>query len=219
MYADDTIIYFPDKDIDIIENVLNLEMEIVSNYCRVNELLLNLKKGKTEVMLFGTVKRLKQNGRQLNISYNGSPISFVTEYVYLGNDNGLDNTLSLSSNFTRAYKRTSNRLRLLNNVRSYLNVNAATKIFNMMIIPILTYAGPIKLMYTKTQMERLASLVRRATITQNETLNNIHNVIQRQNCMLVKKCLERRLNSLTFNDYFKILNHTKNTRNKKDFLR
>ena len=218
MYADDTIIYFPDKDIDIIENVLNLEMEIVSNYCRVNELLLNLKKGKTEVMLFGTAKRLKQYGRQLNISYNGSPISFVTEYVYLGNV--IDNTLSLSSNFTRAYKRASNRLRLLNNVRSYLNVNAATKIFNMMIIPILTYAGPIKLTYTKTQMERLASLVRRAnTITQNETLNNIYNVIQRQNCMLVKKCLERRLNSLTFNDYFKILNHTKNTRNKNFLLR
>ena len=153
MYADDTIIYFPDKDIDIIENVLNLEMEFVTNYCRVNELLLNLKKGKTEVMLFGTAKRLKQYGRQFNISYNGSPISFVTEYVYLGNV--IDNTLSLSSNFTRAYKRASNRLRLLNNVKSYLNVNAATKIFNMMIIPILTYAGPIKLTYTKPRWNDL----------------------------------------------------------------
>ena len=37
--------------------------------------------------------------------------------------------------------------------------------------------------------------------------------------MLVKKCLERRLTSVTFNDYFKILNHTKNTRNKFFLLR
>ena len=46
-YAYDTVIYYANKDIDVIEKVLNLEMESVETYCRENELGLNLKKGKT----------------------------------------------------------------------------------------------------------------------------------------------------------------------------
>ena len=65
-----------------------------------NELVLNLKKGKTEAMLFGTAKRVKLHGRELTISYNGTSISFVSEYVYLGNV--IDSTLTLQSNFNRA---------------------------------------------------------------------------------------------------------------------
>jgi len=55
-----------------------------------------------EVMLIGTAKRLKKHGRQLQISYNGSIISFVKEYVYLGNV--IDNTLTFSSNFNNVFK-------------------------------------------------------------------------------------------------------------------
>ena len=87
-------------------------------------------------MLFGTAKRIKQHGRELKISYNGTSISFVSEYVYLGN---VIDTLTLQSKFNRAYKRASNRLRLLKSVREYLDINAATKILNMMILPILSY--------------------------------------------------------------------------------
>ena len=54
MYTDDTVIYVAEKDVSIIESKLNREMEIISNYFRSNELIINLKKGKTEVMLFGT---------------------------------------------------------------------------------------------------------------------------------------------------------------------
>ena len=53
-------------------------------------------------MLFGTHKRLKLHGRDLNIIFNGISISFVKEYVYLGNT--LDYTLPLNSNFEQAYK-------------------------------------------------------------------------------------------------------------------
>ncbi len=60
-YADDTVIYYANNDVDVIENVLNSEMKIIGSYCSENELLLNLKKGKTESMLFGTAKRLRQN--------------------------------------------------------------------------------------------------------------------------------------------------------------
>jgi hypothetical protein len=140
----------------------------------------------------------------LKIYYNGTIISFVKEYAYLGNV--LDSTLTLNTNFDRAYKRTSSRMRLLQNVRNYLNTDAATKIYTMMILPCnrnLHNAGPVKIIHTKTQTDRLASLHRRSkTIIGNNHLNSITNEIQRQNCLLVKKCLEKQTNSSTFDNYF-----------------
>ena len=53
-YADDTIIYFHDKDISVIEKVLNTEFNYLSDWLTENELILNLKKDKTEIMIFGT---------------------------------------------------------------------------------------------------------------------------------------------------------------------
>ena len=47
-YADGTIIYFHDKDIRIIEKVLNTEFNYLSDWRMENELILNLKKGKTD---------------------------------------------------------------------------------------------------------------------------------------------------------------------------
>ena len=62
-YADDTVIFFADKEVQSIEDALNHDMTLIRDYCYRNELVLNLKKGKTEVMLFGT-----SQGRDLNIT-------------------------------------------------------------------------------------------------------------------------------------------------------
>ena len=139
-----------------IENTLKVDMTGVGRYCEQNELLLNLKKGKTEVMLFGTSQRLKRNGRELNIVYNNTRINFVTEYVYLGNL--LDNHLSLTANFNRAVKKACGRLRILSNVRKSLTIEAATFIYKMMILPIITYISTIKTCFTKTQRQKLSRL-------------------------------------------------------------
>ena len=49
MYADDTVIYYAHSDINVIEKVLNKEMSYLSRYFYQNELILNLKKVKTEL--------------------------------------------------------------------------------------------------------------------------------------------------------------------------
>ena len=111
-------------------------------------------------MLFGTQNPLKLQGRDLNISYNRTNITFVKEYVYLGNK--LDSNLLLNCNFEQVYKRANNWLGLPYSVQKHLNTDAATKIFKMMILLILMYSGPIKSTYTKIQTERLTSLNNRA---------------------------------------------------------
>ena len=51
-YADDTVIYFANKDITMIESYLNKDFEQIARFLDDNELIMNLKKGKTETILF-----------------------------------------------------------------------------------------------------------------------------------------------------------------------
>ena len=53
-YADDTVLYVAGREIDSIEDKLSKDMDNLSEWLRCNELILNLKKGKTESILFGT---------------------------------------------------------------------------------------------------------------------------------------------------------------------
>ena len=111
IYADDTVIYVADKDVIKIEQFLNEDLRNISDYYRKNKLIINLNKGKTEVMLFGSAQRLKTHGKLLQVVYQGHTINFVTEYKYLGT--GIDSHLILNDNFGKAYKKTSSCLRLL----------------------------------------------------------------------------------------------------------
>ena len=52
------MLYTPGKDIYIIEQNLSQDLERLAEWFTENEMILNLKKGKTECMLIGTAKRL-----------------------------------------------------------------------------------------------------------------------------------------------------------------
>ena len=68
-YADDTVIYCSGKDIESIEANLTYDMDLIAKYLEDNELIINLEKGKTEVVLFGTAKRLSMQSRDLDVRY------------------------------------------------------------------------------------------------------------------------------------------------------
>ena len=78
-YADDTVILTSSNDIDAIQDSLSQDLDNLSHWFRDNELIFNLKKGKSEVMLFGTSKRLNLlQGCQIKLSVNGAPINTTT---------------------------------------------------------------------------------------------------------------------------------------------
>ena len=66
-YADDTVVYLSDKDV-IIENELIEDLSRISTYFNENELIINLKKGETEAMLFGTTTRLNGATKQFTVT-------------------------------------------------------------------------------------------------------------------------------------------------------
>ena len=53
-YADDSVIYVADKDVGVINSKLTKDMDAIAKWLDQNALIINLKKGKTESLLFGT---------------------------------------------------------------------------------------------------------------------------------------------------------------------
>ena len=78
------MLYTPGKDVVMIEEKLSTDMQAIATWCMENELILNLKKGKTESMLFGTSKRLSSITKTLEIKYVQNYINVTTSYNILG---------------------------------------------------------------------------------------------------------------------------------------
>ena len=212
-YADDTVVYVAHDNSTTIEKILNDEVENLYTYFYENELVLNLKKGKTETMLFGTAKRLsKQAQDTIKVEIQGQSVNHTTSYTYLGNQ--LDSTLTLNKNFEKAYKKTTGRLNLLTKMRSFLSVEAAHKIYEMVIAPIMLYSTLISLQLTTTQQNKLRSIDNRAkrVVGGEVKINRIENRMKKKACLVVKQCLDG-YTCDNFNGYFKLNEHSMRTRN------
>ena len=104
-------------------------------------------------------------------------INFVTEYVYLGNV--IDNHMSLNENFNQSYKRASGCLRLLQSFCINLTAASAIDIYNMMILPILTYSSTIKTIITDSQLAKFTSFERHTCkVIGTESIPNTRELVQ-----------------------------------------
>ena len=64
MYADDTVLYVASEKLSDIEAILTEDVDKINylaDWLEVNQLVIHLKKNKTESMVFGTAKRLSIN--------------------------------------------------------------------------------------------------------------------------------------------------------------
>ena len=182
-------------------------------------MIINLNKGKTDVMLFGSAQWLKTHSKLLQVVYHGHTINFVTEYKYL--ETVIDCHLILNDNFDKACKKASSHIRLLHWLWSYPTIEAPRTVYAMMIIPSLTYSMTHRIPYTYTQYNKLESLSRRVSsiIKCNDNLPWINGLVNCGICLLVKNCLLKELNSKTFDNYFILQKHDKNTCNRNYSIR
>ncbi|PFX16157.1 Transposon TX1 uncharacterized 149 kDa protein [Stylophora pistillata] len=139
-----TVIFTSLKDLDIVQHNLSEDIDSLASWFRDSKLIIDLKKGKTEVMLFGTAKRLSGfDGKELNLSVNGSLVDTTTNYKYLGVY--LDPTLNLDKHFHKTYKKSAGRVNLLRRIHSNTDTLSSERIYKAMIMPIFNYCGQITL--------------------------------------------------------------------------
>ena len=216
LYADDTVLYFHNKSLGEIEKAIMSDLGILSKWLRDNELLLNTKKGKTEVMLFGTNARLNKEKNPITIAYDGINVNTTTSYKYLGVQ--LDQSLTLDKHFKSVCKKVSTRLWLLRKMRPLLTKAAAARTYQAFIIPIITYCSLINYNFGRSRSETMTTLEQRArAIVGTNSLQSIEAESKRKICATVKKCLNG--DFPFFMDYFNFITHNYSTRNNKKLLR
>ena len=219
MFADDTVVYASGKSSEEINTILNNEIGNIRRYFVENELIVNLKRGKTEAMLFSTPRKLK-NENSLELFYGETPINTTKNYKYLGIT--IDPELRLQNHFEKTIKKSAARLKLLSLIRSNLTSFVAFQIFRTMVQPILLYGSSTN---NRSSTECINKIDRRASKIVNKrevvrhTINPTTNIIKRQACCLVKKCLLGETNNNTLCNYFEINNHEQNTRNRNALIR
>ena len=200
-------------------------IQLKTNYRNLKNLL-NLKKGKTESILFGIAQRIaKQRNGPLKVTISQptpTVINNTTEYKYLGVL--VDTSLNLNSHFDKCFKRASGRLQLLAKLSSFMDNATASTIYRTMILPTFTYCGILQLKLTNTQISRLSSFHSRSLKivygdeTADKGLITVINANKMSACKLVQKCLDRDICE-HFQNYFTPIQHEKETRSNKCTLR
>ena len=197
-YADNTVIFISNSDKNIIESHLNQDVNSLVTWLRMNELIINTKKGKTEAMLFGTAKKLnKFKESQLKIKVGETSINCTTQYKYLGVT--LDPSLTLDTHLDNICKKAAGRVNLLRRIRSSIDTSTAAVIYNAMIIPLFTYCGSVGLGWSDSKLKRLRSVEKRrikiikSRYPPNAVLRvpNIENQIKKRVCKFVFDCLQK----------------------------
>ena len=221
-YADDTVLYVSAKSATEISNKLTDDLTTLSKWFDDNELIMNLKKGKTEALLFGTPQKVSKQFQDFDVYVNTTKISITKDYKYLGVP--LDSSLNMNTFFDKCYKKASSRLNLLAKLRNELDTNAAKSIYQSMIMPTFTYCGLQLLCLTNTQAKKMESFHKRAerivnTNDENRTvLQSISNANKKRACAFVKLCLDDEVMD-SFKQYFVLCKHNKNTRNNAKMIR
>ena len=202
----------------MIEKQLSEDMEAIDKWCRDNELILNLKKGKTETIMFGTKQMLFKHKDELKVSYQNKPVSTCVTYKYLGITIG--SSLNFNSNVNISFKKASGRLRLLTKLRPMLTLPAARTIYQAMVVPILAYASlsTLKLNITnERKLDKLHSRATRVIACNRNPLQSICGIKKTKACLFVCRCLDDDV-SEKFRNYFSVLNGA-TTRNQNCLLR
>ena len=220
LYADDTVMFTSDKDSKRIEETLNTEFNKVATWFTNNNLVLNLKKTKTEFVLFGTHQKLAKS-EKISILLKEETISESEMYEYLGVT--MDKNLTMKVHLEKTYKKVLSRTKLLARIRHNISPWVAETIYKVMILPQMLYCSNIMLGMSNThkiQFERIRIRVLGLINGQSQrvilpTVNHARN----KRCLIeVFKC-KNGLGPRLFEDYFTKIKHQKETRgNNKNLL-
>ena len=157
LYADDTVIFYADKNVSNIQKVLNEELRSLDIWMRCNKLKVNC--SKTVSMLMGTKRMLTRNNT-LNVSLNGEKLLQVKNFKYLGMY--VDDELKWNLHIQQLCEKVGRMINYLARIKHFLNTSALKMIYNTVILPHFDYADVVWQSATKTQLEFLQKLQNRA---------------------------------------------------------
>jgi len=165
LFADDTNILFSHQDHKILENIINNEMNVISNWFKMNKLSLNVKK--TNFMIFKN-KHSPKKVIEINIFIDNNKIEKVTTTKFLGVL--IDDNLSWKSHTSHICKIISKYNGIIRKVRPFLPQSSLSTLYNTFVLPYISYCNVIWADKNNSQLESVFLLQKRVIRTCTNSL-------------------------------------------------
>ena len=134
MYADDTVLYLDGSTVHNLIFYINQDLQCLSEWLEDNNLVLIV--SKTKFVLF-TSQRHKERHCILILNLLGKPISCESTFKYLRDV--FDNFMTWKAHADYVCKKEALRVSILGRVTSFVKKEAATLVYNALILPLFAY--------------------------------------------------------------------------------
>ena len=207
LYADDSVFYVAGKTCDVIEEKLNNDLEQIANWFVQNNLVVNLKKTKTECVLYGTHQRTSRS-KPMEVKINQTKITDLDVYEYLGVKT--DKNLTFSVHLEKTVKKAISRVKLLSHIRHNISP------YKVNILPILLYCNNVFLHMAPSQKAHFENIQKRALNVINGYRHSVK--LEKVSSIRNKMCALEVFKSLNgvsphaFQNYFMRVNYSQRTR-------
>ena len=179
LYADDTVIYFSNKNPQMVQSTLNKELILLNKWMNKNKLKVNY--DKTVCMLIGN-RHMLQNFDRLDLCLNGYKISQVKTFKYLGLF--IDAELKWDVHINNLCEKVGRMISFLRRLRLFVNRRILNQLYRSIILPHLDYADIIwQSSYEKytSQLQKLQNRAGRIILKLKPELhfsvNSIHEIL------------------------------------------
>ena len=130
LFADDTCLFMSHKDPETLLNLVNVEIDKISDWLAANQLSLNI--SKSNYMLFG-----EQKPNDFKLSISGQPLNCVNEAKYLGVI--IDHKLSWKEHLKKLHTRIKQNIGILHKVGWFLPRKNLISLFYALVNSHLSY--------------------------------------------------------------------------------
>ena len=161
-FADDTSLLYRNKSLKNINQNINHDLKLLSNWLRANKISLNA--SKTELILFRS-KQNKNITKHLNFRLSGQKLKLKSTIKYLGIF--LDEHLQWDTHIKYIQPKLSRAVEMLAKIRHYVPFETLLNIHYAIITSYMTYGSQI-------WGQKSNSLLNKITTLQNKALRIIH---------------------------------------------
>ena len=155
LFADDTLVYVHGKDIDTLTDRMNVELDRISKWLRVNKLKLNV--NKTKAMVIPKASYVTAINM---VTVDQQEIEIVNEIKYLGVM--IDSQLAFKANVDHVCKKVAKKVGVLSRLARQITMGARISIYKSIIAPHFDYCSSLLFLCNQTAFDRLQKLQNRA---------------------------------------------------------
>ena len=135
LYADDTVLFISDKSLHNIKSYMNLDLEKLNNWLKLNHLRVSISKSK--FMIIGSSQRPNKID-SISFKVDNMDLDEVSSFKYLGIV--INNRLTWQDHVDQMFSKINKKLGLLKRIRYCLPLDARLLFFNSYVLPLFDYA-------------------------------------------------------------------------------